>query len=145
MSFTNYKKTTKKIFIILAGCPASYQQKYEKKLRQFAEKKMTYLLKKSGDVQFSTQNQVKSKKNSTRPQKNESGQPATCIITSKRVTSGGIRLQGLAPGQHSFKETPQQWQVVGDIEFDSTNPGFESHTHRTNSNVFTSELTGRLK
>ena len=31
-------------------------------------------------------------------------------ITPKRVTSGGIRLRGLAPGQHSSEETSQRWR-----------------------------------
>ena len=31
-------------------------------------------------------------------------------ITSKRVTSGGALLSGLAPGQHSSKETTQRWR-----------------------------------
>ena len=52
------------------GCPASYQQKKEKKLWQFSEKmkkndRVTKKIKeKSGNVQFSTQNQVKSKNKS---------------------------------------------------------------------------------
>ena len=31
-------------------------------------------------------------------------------ITPKRVTSGGGHFCGLAPGQHSFKETSQRWR-----------------------------------
>ena len=31
----------------------------------------------------------------------------TRCITPKRVTSGGIHLRGLAPGQHSSEETSQ--------------------------------------
>ena len=30
-------------------------------------------------------------------------------ITPKRVTSGGVRLRGLAPGQHSSEDTSQRW------------------------------------
>ena len=29
--------------------------------------------------------------------------------------SSAAHLRGLAPGQHNFKETSQQWQVLGDI------------------------------
>ena len=32
----------------------------------------------------------------------------------KRITSGGAHLHDLAPGQHSFEETAQQWRAVGD-------------------------------
>ena len=35
-------------------------------------------------------------------------------ITPKRVTSGGAHFRGLAPGQHSFKETLQRWRAFGD-------------------------------
>ena len=51
----------------IPGCPASYQQKNENYGHLL--KKMTYFLKKSGNVQFFTQNQVKSKKKSSCPQK----------------------------------------------------------------------------
>ena len=30
------------------------------------------------------------------------------MITPKRVTSGGVHLRGLAPGQHSSEKTPQR-------------------------------------
>ena len=33
-------------------------------------------------------------------------------ITAKRVTSGEIYLRGVAPEQHSFKETLQRWRAV---------------------------------
>ena len=45
----------------------------------------------------------------------------TCGITPKRVTSGGVYLLRLGPGQHSYKETSQRWEVVGDIVSDLTN------------------------
>ena len=35
-------------------------------------------------------------------------------IMLKRVTSGGIHLRGLGPGQHSSEETSQQWRAIGD-------------------------------
>ena len=37
-----------------------------------------------------------------------------CIrdITPKRVTSGGVHLRGLAPGQHSCEETSQRWRQL---------------------------------
>ena len=38
----------------------------------------------------------------------------TCGITPKRVTSGGARLRGLAPGQHRCEETLQRWRDVRD-------------------------------
>ena len=31
-------------------------------------------------------------------------------ITPKRVTNGGVRLRGLAPGQHSSEELTQRWR-----------------------------------
>ena len=37
------------------------------------------------------------------------------FIMPKHVTSCGAHLRGLAPGLHSFEETSQRWQVVGDI------------------------------
>ena len=37
------------------------------------------------------------------------------VITPKRAMSSGVHLRGLAPAQHSFEETSQQWQAVGDI------------------------------
>ena len=55
----------------------------------------------------------------------------------RSVTSGGIRLRGIAPRQHSSDETSLQWRVVGDAVSDSTDPGFEPQTSRSDSNVFT--------
>ena len=43
-------------------------------------------------------------------------------ITPRRVTSGGVHLRGLAPGQHSSDETAQGWRVVGDAVSDLTDP-----------------------
>ena len=34
-------------------------------------------------------------------------------VASKRVTSDGIHLRSLAPGQHSSEETSQRWRAVG--------------------------------
>ena len=34
-------------------------------------------------------------------------------ITPKRVTSGGIHLRDLAPGQHSSEESPLRWRTDG--------------------------------
>ena len=42
--------------------------------------------------------------------------------TPKRITSGGIHLRGLAPGQHSSEDTSQRWRAVGDTVSDSTAP-----------------------
>ena len=39
----------------------------------------------------------------------------TCRITLKCVTSGGVYLRSLAPGQHRFEETSQRWRAVGNI------------------------------
>ena len=37
----------------------------------------------------------------------------------KLVTSDGAHLRGLVSGQHSFKETSQRWQAIGDdVQFD---------------------------
>ena len=46
-------------------------------------------------------------------------------IIPKLVTTGGINFRGLAPGQHSPEETPQQWRAVNDTVSDLTNPGIE--------------------
>ena len=48
------------------------------------------------------------------------GIPCTRGITPKCVMSGGAHVRGLAPGQHSSEETPQQWRAVGDIVSDLT-------------------------
>ena len=37
----------------------------------------------------------------------------------KRATSSRVHLRGLTPGQHSFEETSQRWQAVGNtVRFD---------------------------
>ena len=46
-------------------------------------------------------------------------------IAAKRVMGGGTLLHGLAPVQHVFEETSQQWRAVGDFVSDLTGPGFE--------------------
>ena len=51
-----------------------------------------------------------------------------CSITQKRVTSGGAHLRGLA--QHNSEET-SQWRVAGDSVSNSTDPGINPHTSRT--------------
>ena len=53
-------------------------------------------------------------------QKKVSNFDDTRAITPKRVTSGGIRLRSLAPGQQSSEETSQQWRVAGDAVSDMT-------------------------
>ena len=55
---------------------------------------------------------------------------------TKRVTRGGIHLGGLAPGQHSSEGTSQRWRAVGDSVSDFTVPRLESHTSRSDSNIF---------
>ena len=43
------------------------------------------------------------------------------------VTSGGVYLRNLAPVQHSFEQTLQQWQAVGDtqpVSMSTQNMGF---------------------
>ena len=39
-------------------------------------------------------------------------------ITPKRMTSGGVHIRGLVPGQHSSDETSQRWRAVGDTASD---------------------------
>ena len=56
-------------------------------------------------------------------------------ITLKRVTSDGAHLCGLAPGQHSFKETLQLWRAIGDTASDLTCPGIKPKTSRIDSDV----------
>ena len=41
-------------------------------------------------------------------------------ITPKRVTSDGVHLRRVAPGQHSSEETLQRWRAVGDVVSDLT-------------------------
>ena len=43
----------------------------------------------------------------------ESNRHYTRGFSPKRVTSGGVHLLDLAPGQHSSEETSQRWRAVG--------------------------------
>ena len=52
-----------------------------------------------------------------------------------QVTSGGIHLRGLAPGQHSSEKTSQRWRAVGDTVPNLTDPGIELQIFRTHSNL----------
>ena len=65
-------------------------------------------------------------------------------ITSKRVTSGGIHLRGLAPGKHSFEETSPQCQV-GDTVSDLTCPGIKRKTFRMDSEVLNDYVNQPVK
>ena len=65
-------------------------------------------------------------------------------ITSKRVTRGWAHVRGLAPGQNIFEETSQRWRAVDDPVSDLTDPVFEPQTSRADSNVLTTQLTGRF-
>ena len=58
------------------------------------------------------------------------------ITAPKRVTSGGIHLRGLAPGQHSSEETSQRWRAVGDTVLDFTGPGFDPTTSGIDCGTF---------
>ena len=58
-------------------------------------------------------------------------------ITPKRVTSCGAHLRGLAPEQHSSKET---WRHCVDL----TSPGIKPQTSRTDSVRLATELTAGL-
>ena len=60
----------------------------------------------------------------------------TRVILIKRVTSGGVHLRSLAPGQHSFEETSQRWRAVGDTVSNLIDPGIEPTTSRADSDVF---------
>ena len=60
-----------------------------------------------------------------------------------RVTSDGVYLRGFGPGQHSSEETSQRWRGIGDTVSDFIDPGIEPKTSRTDSDVLTTELTGR--
>ena len=62
----------------------------------------------------------------------------------KRVTSCGVHLHGLAPGQQSSEEMSQHWRAVGNFVSDLTGPGIESQTSRTDSVHLTTQLIGRL-
>ena len=56
-------------------------------------------------------------------------------ITTKRVTSGGAHLRGVAVGQHDSEETSQWCRVVGDTVFDLTGSGIEPQIFSTGSDV----------
>ena len=56
-------------------------------------------------------------------------------ITPQRVTSGGIHLRGLAPGQHSSEETSQRWRVIGNAVSDLTSPVIDPQISRTDTTV----------
>ena len=53
----------------------------------------------------------------------------------KHVTSGGIHLRGLAPGQHSSEKISLEWLVIGETLSDLSGLGIEPQTSRTNSDV----------
>ena len=57
----------------------------------------------------------------------------THVITPKRLTSGGVYLRGLAPGQHFSKETSQRWRAVGGNATYLADPGFEPMASGTDS------------
>ena len=61
-------------------------------------------------------------------------------ITPKRVTSSGIHLRSLAPGQHSSEETSQPWRDVSGSVSDFTSMGDEPRTSCTESDVFNPEV-----
>ena len=65
-------------------------------------------------------------------------------ITPKRVTSGGVHLSGLAPGQHSSEETSQRWRAGDDNVSCLTGQGIKPQTRHTDSACLTTELTGRF-
>ena len=46
-------------------------------------------------------------------------------ITTKRLTSGGSHLRGLAPGQHRAEEISQSWRAAGHPVSDLTGPGIK--------------------
>ena len=52
------------------------------------------------------------------------------------MTSSEARLRGLAPGQHSSRETSQRWRAVVDTVSDLTEPVIELES-------FTTPPTGR--
>ena len=60
----------------------------------------------------------------------------TGCITPKRVTSGGINLRGLAPGQHSSEETSQRWRDAGDTVSNLIGLVIESKTNRAAGDAF---------
>ena len=57
-------------------------------------------------------------------------------ITSKRVTSGGAQIGGLALGQHNSEETTQRWRAVGKTVSDFTGPGIKPHILLIDSYIF---------
>ena len=61
-------------------------------------------------------------------------------ITPKHVTSGGIRLRGLAPGQHSSEETSQRWRAVDYTGSDLTSQGMERQTSSADNDVYVNRL-----
>ena len=56
------------------------------------------------------------------------------------VASGGGRLRGLAPGQHSSKESSQRLRAVGYAVSDLTCRGIEPQTFRIESDIFNTAL-----
>ena len=63
--------------------------------------------------------------------KRKSNLHCTRGITPKRVTSSGVHLRGLAPGQNSFEETSQMWRTIGDcVRFDRTGNRTPDLPHR---------------
>ena len=69
---------------------------------------------------------------------------ADCVITQKRVTSGGAHLRSLAPGQHSSEETSQRWRVIGNTVLDLADQGNKPAITSTDSNVFTTDIFNHL-
>ena len=68
--------------------------------------------------------------------KSKSNLHYTRVILIKRVTSGGVHLRSLAPGQPSFEKTSQRWRAVDDTVSDLIDPGIEPKTSRADSDVF---------
>ena len=68
----------------------------------------------------------------------------TRIIMPKHETNDGAHLRCLAHGQHRSEGTPLWWRVVDNTVSDLTDPGFEPQASGNDSNVSTTELTGRL-
>ena len=63
----------------------------------------------------------------------------------KRVTSGGIHLRVLAPGQHSSEETSQQWRTGGATVSDLTGVEIEPLTPAPLAMFLTPTQTGKVK
>ena len=53
-----------------------------------------------------------------------------------RLTSGGVHVRGLAPGQRTSKVTLQRWRAVGDTASAINESRIEVQTSRTNNDVF---------